>query len=172
MTNFHDKLIKRYVGFDTNRDEYQLQTIHSLLARCNVLTYYLLILSVWLSTIFDVYMQQVSIGTFIILAILVFIGLYNSRQAKKLIDADNTQLIEYYDEKHYKSLLKLIKLQFIHIFILVFTLDFSLSIYGHVFVDDLPLSIHWLDILGALAESFFLTVVGYYIYKIMLEKKY
>ncbi|MGK0577777.1 hypothetical protein [Macrococcus capreoli] len=172
MTSINDKVIKRYVGFDTKRDEYQLKTIHSLLARCNILTFYLIIISIWLSTFYDVYMQQLSIGTFILIAILCFIGLFNGNRAKHLIDFDNNQLREYYDQNHYKSLIHLIKLQFVHIFILIFTLDFSLSIYMDAWIDGSPLLFHWLDIVGSFIQASILTSVFYYVYKMMLEKKY
>lgn len=171
MREFNERLIKRYAGFDTKRDEYQTLELHNLIAKCNVLSFYLIIIAIWLSTFFDVYMQQVSIGTFILGGLLLFILIFNGSQAKKLT-ADKNGLIEYYDEKQYNQIIRLVKFQFLNLFLAIFTCNFCLSTYMDAWIDNRPMFIHWTSLIGSFVESFILIIAGYYIYKMMLQKRY
>ena len=99
------KLLKRFVGYIDDRDEYQQKMIYKILANANMMTFILLMVCMMISFIWDAWHQTVSLGTIFLFLIQQFNSYYVLAKTKKF-DVVKT---EVFDEETYKKELNKIK---------------------------------------------------------------
>lgn len=118
MVNINEKILQRYMGFHNQRDEYQKNEMYHVLANGTIYMFGLVTLSLITSLCWDVYFQQFSAATPILLVIQLFIYLYNTLNGRKVRQEGEKELIESYNQKHYLHQLSILKGQMIYASIL------------------------------------------------------
>ena len=105
MKQTEQKLLKRFVGFIDDRDEYQQKMIYKVLADANIITFILLTISMMISFIWDAWHHTISLGTIFLFLIQQFNSYYILSKTKKY-DVVKT---EVFDEETYQKELRKIK---------------------------------------------------------------
>lgn len=107
MKNLETKMLRRYVGYSGERDEYQRGKIYEILANANMLTFYLTTILMMVSLVCDSIHQQFTLGTFLLLIIQQFNSIYILVKVRKY----QVQKTEYYDEESYRLAVKTLKVK-------------------------------------------------------------
>ena len=105
MKNIEQKLLKHFVGYIDDRDEYQQKMIYKILADANMMTFILLTVCMMISFIWDAWHHTVSLGTIFLFLIQQLNSYYILVKTKKF-DVLQT---EVFDEDSYKKELRKIK---------------------------------------------------------------
>lgn len=121
MNKLEQHLIKRYVGYSTERDEYQKSEIYKSLAGAGVLTFYLLSASMIVSLIFDLYQQRASFGT----VALFLIQLFNEYYVIIKLNKNKANITEIYTKEDYAREVKKLKKSAVRVF-----LSWTITMYG------------------------------------------
>lgn len=105
MKNIEQTLLKHFVGYIDDRDEYQQKMIIKILADANMMTFILLTVCMMISFIWDAWHHTVSLGTIFLFLIQQLNSYYILVKTKKF-DVLKT---EVFDEDSYKKELGKIK---------------------------------------------------------------
>lgn len=165
MKSLESKMLRRYVGYLGERDEYQRGKIHEILANANMLTFYLITILMMISLVWDSIHQQFTLGTFLLLIVQQFNSIYILVKMRKY----QVQKTEYYDEESYRLAVNTLKIKGLWA-----GLDwgFSMFIWMTFVFPSLwgdPIRVNWWDILIWLLAGFLFGFTMYHIGKNRLK---
>ncbi|BAQ56709.1 conserved hypothetical protein [Lactobacillus acetotolerans] len=102
MKNWKNKLMQNYLGYPGKRDEYQKSKINEILANDSMLSYYLIVVLMLISFIWDIMHQTITVGTMLLFVAVYFNSAYLTFKLKKYRVLET----EFTNKEKYKAALK------------------------------------------------------------------
>ncbi|WP_107841629.1 DUF3278 domain-containing protein [Metasolibacillus meyeri] len=159
------RLLQRYIGYLGERDEYQKSIIYKVLANANVISFALITAFMLISLSWDLYHQQFTLGTFLLLVVQQTNSYYVLFKLKKY----RVNETEIYTVEEYKERIKKLKKSSFVAGLNWGLLMFVLMEYFFPMLSKESINVGWFEIILWLTGGLFFGVAMYFIAKGQLK---